>query len=269
MLLIDLDGFKEVNDTLGHEAGDRLLVELADRLARVVGSRGVAARLGGDEFAVLLRDTDQGTGILAAADIHSELSRAYYLTSVGLEVGASVGVAIYPEHGIDPTTLLRHADSAMYAAKRRRSRVACFDPSEGLNTSRRLRLADDLRRALDRNELSVLYQPIVAVSNGAIHSVEALARWRHYELGPIPPDEFIPIAETVGLIDQLTASVLRQALNQMRVWRDAGLDLHASRSTCRSKHFSTSRFPNGSTRFSGEPDVPHLVLCSKSPRAAS
>jgi len=226
VLLMDLDGFKEVNDTLGHHAGDDLLCEVAVRLRETVGGRGLVARLGGDEFAVVLPDLDDAEQAMAVAlGLNAAVRRPVKTSSLTIEVGASIGVAVWPEHGADPSTLLQRADVAMYAAKGSGAGVARYDASTDWNSERRLRLATELRTALATRQIEVHYQPIARATDGQVVSAEALARWLHPELGRIGPDEFIPIAERSGLVHDLTLYVLDEALGQVRSWRAAGLDL--------------------------------------------
>jgi len=233
VLLMDLDQFKEVNDTLGHHTGDQLLQQVADRLRETVGDRGLVARLGGDEFAVLLPGLPSGDEATEQAValghlLHARLTEPVRLASLRLEVGASIGVALHPEHGDCGEVLLQRADVAMYSAKRARERVARYDPQTDWSSPTRLRLAADLRAALSGRQLTVCYQPIARVDDLEVGTVEALARWSHPELGELGPEEFIPIAERTGLIVQLTGHVLERALEQVVAWRSAGIDMRAA-----------------------------------------
>ncbi|HEX2804748.1 MAG TPA: EAL domain-containing protein, partial [Kineosporiaceae bacterium] len=229
VLLLDLDGFKEVNDTLGHHVGDLLLREVAQRLRVSVGAAGTVARLGGDEFAVLLPGlpgVDAALAIATGANI--ALRAPMELASMTLEVGASIGVAVWPDHGDDPPTLLQRADVAMYAAKRTQTGVNLYDADNDWNSQLRLRLAGELRAAIVVHQIDVWYQPIARATDGDVVGAEALVRWNHPELGRLAPDEFIPIAERTGLVHDLTLYVLDQALAQARVWQAAGLDMSVS-----------------------------------------
>jgi diguanylate cyclase (GGDEF)-like protein len=229
VLLLDLDQFKEVNDTLGHHRGDQLLRQVADRLIDFVGHRGLVARLGGDEFAVLLpRLTADTEAIEVSRGLHARMIEPIRLAELRLEIGASIGVAIQPDHGDDGETLLQRADVAMYAAKRARERVVVYDPLTDWNSPLRLRLAAELRAAIAGGQLAVCYQPIVDVATLEVTSVEALARWPHPEFGELRPDEFIPIAERTGLIGPLTDYVLRRSIEQSAQWRSAGFDLRVA-----------------------------------------
>jgi diguanylate cyclase (GGDEF)-like protein len=224
VLLIDLDRFKDVNDTLGHHHGDALLVEVAGRLAAHCGSERVVARLGGDEYAVVLAD---GAG--AAAEFARELvgivAAPVTIEGVRVEMAASIGIAVHPEHGADAAALLQRADVAMYAAKAGHAGVATYQPSDDQDSARRRGLAGALRRAIDDGNLTVAYQPKASLADGRAVGVEALLRWTHAELGFVAPDEFIPIAERTGLIVPLTSYVLDRALGECARWAADGLDL--------------------------------------------
>ncbi|GAA3719605.1 bifunctional diguanylate cyclase/phosphodiesterase [Streptomyces tremellae] len=223
LLLIDLDRFRSVNDTLGHLAGDRLLLQIADRL-RVALPRGAeAARLGGDEFAVLLPTCDSTTSAQRVArHLVAELSSPLNLDGLTLVLEASAGVAVFPEHALDAEGLLRRADVAMYQAKRDRTGVEVYESKRDSNTPDRLGLLGDLRRALDAGEVELHYQPKVRF-DGHVAGLEALVRWTHPERGKVPPDEFIAIAESSGLMPHLTEYVLETALAQVARWRTQGL----------------------------------------------
>ena len=229
VLLMDLDQFKEVNDTLGHQTGDRLLQEVGERLHRRVGDRGLVSRLGGDEFAVLLTElSDADEAIQLAHEVFRAVTQPVPLSTVTLAVGASIGVAVQPEHGHDPTTLLQRADIAMYTAKRGQDPVALYDPGNDWNSELRLRLAGEICGALEAHDFDVHYQPIVQARGGHVEMVEALARWQHPELGELSPDQFIPIAERTGMIHPLTLYVLDAALDQCRRWQGVGLDVRVA-----------------------------------------
>jgi diguanylate cyclase (GGDEF)-like protein len=226
VLLMDLDGFKEVNDTLGHHVGDQLLTEVARRLREAIGDNGTVARLGGDEFALLLPGLPGvDAGLAKASEINQSLWEPVRLASLALEVHASTGVAVWPDHGADTAGLLQRADVAMYAAKRDRCGVMLYDPQTDWNSELRLRLAGELRHAIESHQIDVWYQPIARAVDGQVVAAEALVRWHHPELGRIGPDDFIPIAERTGLIHDLTRYVLDHALAQARAWRAAGLEL--------------------------------------------
>ncbi|MET8601005.1 putative bifunctional diguanylate cyclase/phosphodiesterase [Streptomyces althioticus] len=223
LMLIDLDRFRSVNDTLGHLAGDRLLLQIADRLRAALPRGAEAARLGGDEFAVLLPAADSTTSATRAArGLVAALSSPLDLDGLTLVLEASAGVAVFPDHASDAEGLLRRADVAMYQAKRDRTGVEAYESKRDSNTPDRLGLLGDLRRALDAHEVELHYQPKVRF-DGQVSGLEALVRWVHPERGRVPPDEFIAIAESSGLMPQLTEYVLETALGQVAAWRSQGL----------------------------------------------
>jgi diguanylate cyclase (GGDEF)-like protein len=226
VLLLDLDRFKEVNDTLGHHYGDELLCNVAVRLGAVLRESDTVARLSGDEFAVLL----PGVGVQEARDLAErmlrELHRSFLLGDVTVDIETSIGVAVAPEHGDGVDAIMRTADLAMYAAKDAKTGIVVYDPSTLVHQPTRLRLLGELRRALERpDELQLHYQPKVALHSGELIGVEALMRWHHPERGTVSPAEFIPIAESTGLINRLTAYVLDLALAQVRTWLDDGREI--------------------------------------------
>ncbi|MFR9797067.1 putative bifunctional diguanylate cyclase/phosphodiesterase [Streptomyces sp. MS06] len=223
LMLIDLDRFRSVNDTLGHLAGDRLLLQIADRLRLALPRGAEAARLGGDEFAVLLPVADSITSaIRVARGLVAALSSPLDLDGLTLVLEASAGVAVFPDHALDAEGLLRRADVAMYQAKRDRTGVEVYESKRDSNTPDRLGLLGDLRRALDAHEVQLHYQPKVRF-DGQVAGLEALVRWVHPERGRVPPDEFIAIAESSGLMPYLTEYVLDTALGQVAAWRSQGL----------------------------------------------
>jgi len=223
LMVIDLDRFRSVNDTLGHLAGDRLLLQIADRLRLALPRGAEAARLGGDEFAVLLPVADSTTSATRVArGLVAALSSPLDLDGLTLVLEASAGVAVFPDHALDAEGLLRRADVAMYQAKRDRTGVEVYESKRDSNTPDRLGLLGDLRRALDAQEVELHYQPKVRF-DGQVAGLEALVRWVHPERGRVPPDEFIAIAESSGLMPHLTEYVLDTALAQVARWRAQGL----------------------------------------------
>jgi len=227
IVLLDLDRFKDVNDTLGHAIGDRLLCEVSERLLRTVGDQATVARLGGDEFALVISNvTEPERAIAIVNELNAELSRPIDMDGLTLAVTASAGIALAPEHGSDVALLLQRADIAMYLAKERRSTVEVYSVEHDRSMRRWLMLVGLLTHALQtETELSVMYQPIADVRSRRIVQVEALARWNHPIHGAIPPEEFIGIAEQMGMISQISDFVLSQACAQLAKWRQAGIDI--------------------------------------------
>jgi diguanylate cyclase (GGDEF)-like protein len=225
LLLIDLDRFKEVNDTMGHEQGDRLLVDVAARLRRVLRGTDILARLGGDEFAVLAALPNRGALGEVATRLHAALARPFDLGGVAIELGASIGIAIQPEHGDDVSTLLRHADVAMYDGKRSATSIETYQPERDPYSAERLALLGELRRAVDNDELVLHFQPKVALESGKVIGVEALVRWQHPERGLLGPGDFLSLAERTGLIADITRWVLDAGVRQCGEWRREGIDL--------------------------------------------
>ena len=225
MLLLDLDRFKEINDTLGHHQGDALLRGVALRLASAARGVDSVVRLGGDEFAVLLPHLPGPQAAMDVAERMLEsLREPFALDELVLEVDASIGVAV-AIHGDDVDTLLQHADVAMYVAKETHAGAILYAPELDSNSPRRLMLLADLRRAIEQRDLVLNYQPKVELATGEVHGVEALVRWNHPTLGVIAPAEFVPLAEGTALIHPLTTFVLETALGQQRAWSDHGYDL--------------------------------------------
>lgn len=225
LLLTDLNDFRAVNDTFGHQYGDGLLVEAARRMHDVLRETDTVARMGGDEFAVVLPGATELGAILAAEKLVAALAAPFEIDGHRLELGTSIGIALYPTHGGDVATLLRRADVAMYSAKRRRFDYVLYSIEQEEAGAARLVLAADLRRAIEADELLLHYQPKIDLATGAIDGVEALVRWNHQERGLIAPDEFVPLAEETGLIRLLTLWVVREALRQSREWQDSGLSI--------------------------------------------
>lgn len=219
ILWMDVDRFKEINDSLGHMVGDRLLRAVAERLADVVQGRGRIARFGGDEFVIICPDTDRVTAAAIAQEIIAYFAHGFDLSDHHLQVTASIGYAVAPQDGRDMDELMQHADLALYEAKGAgRNRASSFNWSLKERFNRIHEIETGLRRALDGDELKLMFQPIVALDGGDIDACEALIRWNHPVLGAIPPSEFIPIAESMGLIEALTGWVLRQACIAAAAW---------------------------------------------------
>jgi diguanylate cyclase (GGDEF)-like protein len=228
VLLIDLDGFKEINDALGHGAGDTLLELIGPRVQPILRDHDLLARLGGDEFALLV-PADRKLTTEAAASlaerVRAAIARPFSFEGLTLHVQASIGIAVFPAHGEDAEALLQHADVAMYVAKRARSGHVIYDPGADTNTRDRLALTGQLRNALDQEQLVVHYQPKADLRTGEVHSLEALVRWEHPERGLLPPAEFLPVAEQAGLMRELTLYVLDRSLAQCATWLGEGIDL--------------------------------------------
>jgi diguanylate cyclase (GGDEF)-like protein len=220
VLVIDLDSFKEVNDTLGHQLGDRLLSSVADRLAEQFDENCSVARLGGDEFAIAAAlqpgDDCSALGALVAEALSAPIS----LDGLLVSTSASVGAASYPRDGENVDMLLQRADVAMYLAKEQQTSFELYSPERDHHTKRRLSLLGELHHAIEHSELVFYFQPVADFATGRITSAEALVRWEHPEHGLIPPDEFVPLAEPTGLIEPLTACALEHSLRQCRAWLD-------------------------------------------------
>ncbi|MGW4641432.1 putative bifunctional diguanylate cyclase/phosphodiesterase [Sphaerisporangium sp. NPDC004334] len=229
LLLLDLDRFKEVNDTLGHPVGDRLLQIVAHRLTHSVRPGDVVARLGGDEFAVLLPTVRDATAAReVAARLRVALTEPVRLEGMTFDLDASIGIALYPDHAPDFELLLQRSDVAMYFAKEGRTGVEVYLAEKDRNSPERLNLLGDLRRAIGRGELELHYQPKVGLASGMVEGVEALLRWWHPERGPILPDDFIPLAEQSYLMRQITQYVIDTAMEQAAHWWHAGIQVPVS-----------------------------------------
>ncbi len=229
LLFVDLVTFKEVNDTLGTATGDRLLVEVRERIEALLPPQAQLARFTGDQFAVLVKDVSDPDLVMGLADtVIAEFDTPFTADDVSLVLGADIGVALYPDHAPTADLLLQRADAATYRARQEGSGIEVYAAETDPYAPRRLALAADLREALERDEVDVYVQPKISLSDGMVVGAEALVRWTHPRLGPLSPDQFIPAAEHTGVIRQLTLYVVRGALAQCRTWRDAGLDLSIS-----------------------------------------
>ncbi len=230
VMLMDLNRFKDVNDTLGHHHGDLLLQQVARRIGTALPEPGMIARLGGDEFVVLLPQIrNQGQAEEIAIDIQTALQEPFIVDRMQLAVTAAIGIAVAPAHGNEVSALLQHADIAMYNAKEiGDGGVEVYDADQNRHSTRRLALAAELQTAIANGELEVFYQPKADLRTGALVGVEALLRWEHAKHGAIPPDEFVPLAEGTGQMRAMTALVLDRVLAQTAAWRDAGIELPVS-----------------------------------------
>jgi diguanylate cyclase (GGDEF)-like protein len=232
LLIVDLDHFKELNDTLGHDAGDQLLRQVGERLHGVLRASDTAARLGGDEFGVLLSDSSDGANAeLVAEKILKAIAQPFPIKSVGLRVTASIGIALFPEHAENDEQLMQHADVAMYEAKAAQSGYACYARERDKHSLERLTLAGELSHALENGEIEAHFQPKADAGSRRIVGVEALVRWQHPTRGLISPAEFVTVAEQAGLGRALTRRMLDLALTQVRIWRDEGFELHVAVNT--------------------------------------
>jgi diguanylate cyclase (GGDEF)-like protein/PAS domain S-box-containing protein len=229
LMLMDLDRFKEVNDTFGHHFGDALLKQVAFRVQNQMRLGDVVARLGGDEFAIVLpRTSDMTSTALTARRILNTLEQPFVVEGQVLEVGASIGIALFPEHGTDARTLLRRADVAMYTAKKKESGYSFHRDDHESRTPDQLALVVELRGAIERNELALYYQPKLHMRSGIMTRAEVLIRWNHPQRGHLAPNQFVPIAERTGLIRGMTDWVLDHVLSQCRTWQDAGVPIHVA-----------------------------------------
>ena len=227
VLLMDLDGFKSVNDSLGHQAGDRLLQQVGQRMRGVLRKADTIARYGGDEFAIVpWGATDVARAVLIAEKVLQAVDKPFTIDDQPIAVNMSIGIAVFPQHADDADALMRRADVAMYTAKRARSGFSIYSADqEGGDNSGRVPLIGKLRYAIDQFELVLHYQPIVSPVDGQLLKVEALVRWGHPSHGLLPPDDFIPSAEQSNLIKPLTAWVLNEALGQVDAWSKVGIDV--------------------------------------------
>ena len=224
LLFLDLDNFKNINDSLGHKAGDRLLQSFAERLDALVREEDTFARQGGDEFILLLPNTDANGAAHTAQKLLTMLKRPFRIDGYNLSVSSSIGIALYPEDGSALNQLYTHADIAMYRAKQKgRDTYSFFTPELQTHYVRLMKVENAMREALEQGQFSLHYQPQQEITSGALVGLEALLRWRHPELGQISPAEFIPVAESSGLIISLGDWVLSEATRQLRAWIDAGI----------------------------------------------
>jgi diguanylate cyclase len=225
VMLLDLDRFKLVNDSLGHRAGDELLKEVAHRLKTVVRDIDTVVRLGGDEFVLIITPSpERDAAQLAAARIIEALEAPVRIAGVEIHTSPSIGIAFYPDDALNVENLVAHADAAMYSAKQRgRNNFQCFEPGMNTSSQDKVRLENDMRVALEQKQFQLHYQPKVNTATGAMHGAEALLRWTHPVRGAISPAEFIPIAEECGLIGTIGAWVMREACRQARAWQVSGL----------------------------------------------
>lgn len=229
LLLLDLDHFKDINDTFGHQYGDVLLRNVGDRLRSQVGSTDIVARLGGDEFAIVMTSaSDAGKVASAARRILNSFQQPFSLDAVTIETDGSIGIAMYPQHGTDARTLMRHADVAMYAAKEANSGYAFHTQENAARTPEELALLAEIRGAIERDEFELYYQPKLHLRSGLMTRAEALIRWNHPKRGLLAPGAFIPMAERTGLIKPLTDWVINRVLQQLSEWHETGAPVHVA-----------------------------------------
>ena len=247
MLFLDLDGFKHINDSLGHPIGDKLLQSVAKRLVKCVRASDTVSRQGGDEFVVLLSEMAQSEdAAITARRILQAVAEVHSIDQHDLHVTASIGVSVYPDDGLDAETLIKNADTAMYQAKENgRQSYQFFKPAMNVRAVARQSMEESLRRALERQEFSLVYQPKVSLKTGEITGAEALLRWTHPTRGPISPAQFIPVAEDSGLILPIGKWVLREACRQARAWVDAGLPVATMAVNVSAMEFRNERFLEG------------------------
>ncbi len=225
LLLLDLDRFKEVNDSLGHDAGDLLLVEVGVRLSAQLRSEDLLARLGGDEFAVFLNEAGRSEAVAVAVKLRSALAASFTVEGIALHANVSVGIAVFPEQGQDLKALMRKADMAMYRAKATRSGHHVFATADDNHGEDRLRTLEELRAAIAEGQLELHYQPKISLTTNVVHGVEALVRWYHPTRGLLYPDAFLALVEEAGLMHELTDVVLGLALDQAAIWQGQGRPL--------------------------------------------
>lgn len=263
IFMMDLDRFKYVNDTLGHGVGDHVLREVSARLQRTVTVAECIARLGGDEFALLVPRAAHGDTVdftATARAIIQALEEPIYYEGQPLDVGTSIGIAHCPEHGRDAQTLVRNADIAMYVAKRNKTGFAVYDPHYDTSQQEHLSLLGELRRAVERDELRLYYQPKVSLHTANISAVEALIRWQHPARGMVSPDQFIPFAEHTGYIKLLTRWVLREAMRQCGEWLRQDLRLQVSVNIS-ARDLMNRELPEQVSALLAEHGVPAALLC--------
>jgi diguanylate cyclase len=260
ILIMDLDRFKFVNDSLGHGVGDHVLRQVGNRLDALLGSDGCVARLGGDEFALLVPALHSEQVIELAQNVIAALERPIIFQDQPLDVGASIGIAYFPEHAPDAETLLRNADIAMYVAKRNKIGYTVYDPKFDTSQQEHLSLLGELRHAVEHGELRLYYQPKVSLASSTVHAAEALIRWVHPTKGLVPPALFIPFAEHTGYIKVLTRWVLEEAIRQCGVWRRDGLQLQVSVNIS-ARDLMNRDLPDAISALLTQHDVPASMVC--------
>ena len=228
VMLMDLDNFKEINDSLGHHVGDRVLREIGIRLCQIIHKGETVARMGGDEFLVLMPSTDEQQYVQLINHIISTLKEPFSLENLNVELGVSIGLSLYPEDGDTAELLLQHADVAMYAAKKSSESYTRYNKSLGEGLLKRLELTNELRTAIDENQFLLHFQPLINIKSNTTDKVEVLIRWQHPKRGLLYPDSFISLAEQTGYICKLTAWVIENSFQQLSDWRRSGIDIGIS-----------------------------------------
>ncbi|MCK4706824.1 MAG: diguanylate cyclase [Gammaproteobacteria bacterium] len=259
LYIMDIDGFKVLNDTLGHNYGDELAKLIAQRLSAKDVECDFISRLGGDEFAILKTHQEGDNVEVFIQTMHDKLSRPISFSGIDYRVKGSIGVAIYPLHGDDPDTIVQHAEVAMYKAKARDISHFIYSDAENPNSIRRLQLISELHIAVKNNDLQVYYQPKINLKKKKIYGVEALVRWNHAELGFISPEEFISLAEQVGLISKITDQVLYQTIQDWNKWHQMGFELHVAVNIS-SNEFEDPNMPSRILSYLGDWNMPASFL---------
>ena len=261
VMFLDLDHFKDINDTLGHNIGDQVLMELAKRLKAILRGQDALSRQGGDEYILILPSTDENGAGVVASKLIEVVSQPFKIDKHELIVTASIGIAIYPNDGTNLETLSKHADIAMYRAKHEgRNSFRFFTPEMQKHSARNLMLANELRHALERNELYLHYQPQISLQGGHIIGVEALLRWQHPEMGMVSPSEFIPIAERSGQIIPIGEWVFRTAARQLKEWIDNGMQPMMMAANLSAVQFRQNDLPEWIDHILDEVKLPHHLL---------
>lgn len=260
-MFLDLDDFKNVNDTLGHSVGDKLLIEIAHRLKLSIRDEDTVARLGGDEFVLIFPHTDVSIAVGIADKLIAQVSMPVFIAEHDLNITPSIGIALYPDDGKEFETLLKHADTAMYRVKNEsRNNYSFFTEEMQKNLSRNLMLTNALRHAIENHQLEVYYQPQVNIEDGNIIGAEALLRWNHPELGMISPSEFIPLAESSGQIIAIGEWVLRTAIRQTKEWMKIGFSEMVIAVNLSAVQFRQTNLPDIVITILDEIGLPHEYL---------
>ena len=225
LLLIDLNDFKEINDTFGHDSGDRLLKKVSERIVEHLDLDETVSRLGGDEFAIILPKCNESQTIKKTRELLNYLKQPFEVDEAEVVIQGSVGIALFPEHGPDSRILLKHADLSMYTAKNNKTAYYVYDPDKDTSSVKHVTMVADLHKAVNEKQFELHYQPKISIAEKRTTSVEALGRWQHPERGNVPPSFFIPALEQSGLIDPYTYTIIEQALTQIKQWQSQKIDI--------------------------------------------